>query len=68
MTTDEIKRIYNAVALNYMPNNFVIININGSYKRGLGEQGIYNATKGEIQLKCMNLGRKLLKSLLILFY
>ena len=45
MSTEEIKRKYNASPLNEIPSNFVIININGSYKHASGEERIYNATK-----------------------
>lgn len=45
MTTDEIKRIYNAEPLTEISNQCVIININRQYKRGYGEESIYQATK-----------------------
>ncbi|MDB4089531.1 hypothetical protein N9544_07925 [Flavobacteriales bacterium] len=45
MSTEEIKRKYNAESLNEIPSNFVIININGSYKHASGEERIYKATK-----------------------
>ena len=46
MTTNEIIRIYNAEPLNKIEENCIIININKSYRRGSGEDAIYNATKG----------------------
>ncbi len=45
MSTDEIKRLYNAVELNEIGDDCIIININRTYKRGLGEDAIYKATK-----------------------
>jgi len=45
MTTDELTRLYNAEPLEEMPPNSVIININGTYKRGNDKDAIYNATK-----------------------
>lgn len=45
MTSDEIKRMYNAKPLSKIEDNCVIININKSYKRGSGEDAIFNATK-----------------------
>ena len=45
MTANEIIRKYNAVPLHEMQNNAVIININKTYKRGLGMDSVYNATK-----------------------
>jgi len=45
MTTNEIIRLYNAEPLNEIANNCVIININKTYKRGSGENAIYEATK-----------------------
>lgn len=46
MSSEEIIRKYNALPLNSIPDNFVIININNSYKRASGEERIYEATKG----------------------
>lgn len=45
MSVSEIKRKYNATPLDIIPENFVIININGSYKHASGKEKIYNATK-----------------------
>jgi hypothetical protein len=45
MTSDEIKRLYNAEKLIEIENNCIIININKKYKRGSGENAIYDATK-----------------------
>lgn len=45
MTTDEIIRLYNAEKLNAIGDNCVIININKTYKRGAGDNAIYDATK-----------------------
>lgn len=46
MTTDEVKRLYSAPPLNFMGDECMMININKTYKRGSGHDGIYNATKG----------------------
>jgi hypothetical protein len=45
MTSDEVIRRYNAETLEKMPDNSVIININGTYKRGCDKDAIYTATK-----------------------
>ena len=45
MTTDEIKRLYNAESLTEISNDCVIININRQYERGNGKDAIYQATK-----------------------
>lgn len=45
MSSDEIKRKYNAILLNSIPEYCVIININGSYKKASGDDRIYKATK-----------------------
>lgn len=45
MTSDEIKRLYNAEKLIEIENNCIIININKKYERGSGENAIYEATK-----------------------
>lgn len=45
MTTDEIIRKYNAPKLEKLRNDAIIININKTYKRGSGIDGIYKATK-----------------------
>jgi len=45
MTSDEIKRLYNAKKLNEINTNCILININKKYERGSGENAIYNATK-----------------------
>lgn len=45
MTIDEIKRKYNAEPLEEIPNDFLIININKTYKRNSDYDDIYQATK-----------------------
>lgn len=45
MTSEEIKRLYNAQPLNEMGSDCVLININRTYKRGNGTNPIYQATK-----------------------
>ena len=45
MSTEEIKRKYNALPLNSIPKDTIIININTSYKRASGEDKLYQATK-----------------------
>lgn len=45
MTTDEIKRLYNAPELKHINDDCVIININGLYNRAMGMNDIYRATK-----------------------
>jgi len=45
MTTNEIIRLYNAEPLDEIGKDCVIININKTYKRGSGENAIYDATK-----------------------
>lgn len=45
MNTDEIIRKYNAPELKEMGQDCVLININKTYKRGSGVNGIYDATK-----------------------
>ncbi len=45
MTSNEIIRLYNAETLNEIEKDCVIININKTYKRGSGENAIYDATK-----------------------
>lgn len=45
MTTEEIKRLYNAEPLNKIGIDCILININKKYKRGNGKQSIYQATK-----------------------
>lgn len=45
MNTDEIIRKYNAPKLTEMGKDCVLININKTYKRGSGANGIYDATK-----------------------
>ncbi|MEI8202911.1 MAG: hypothetical protein WCH34_07865 [Bacteroidota bacterium] len=45
MTTEEIKRLYNADRLVKIENDCIIININKKYQRGKGGQSIYEATK-----------------------
>ncbi len=46
MTTDDIIRLYQPEKLNSIPDDCIIININRTYKRGSGENAIFNATKG----------------------
>lgn len=46
MTSDEIKRLYNAQPLDALPPDCILININKRYKRGSGENAIFEATKG----------------------
>jgi len=45
MTTEEIKRLYNAEPLDYIEKDCILININKKYQRGKGEHTIYEATK-----------------------
>lgn len=45
MTSEEVIRKYNAPELEHLDDNAVIININGTYKRGSHTDGIYHATK-----------------------
>lgn len=45
MSTEEVKRKYNALPLNSMPKDTIIININSSYKRASGKDKLYKATK-----------------------
>lgn len=45
MSSEEIKRKYNALPLDYIPNDTIIININSSYKRASGKDKLYKATK-----------------------
>ena len=45
MTSDEIIRRYNAELLDKLSDPAIIININKTYKRGCGSEGIYDATK-----------------------
>lgn len=45
MTSDEIIRRYNAKELTEITDPLIIININKTYKRGSGQDGIYKATK-----------------------
>jgi len=47
MSADEIIRKYNALPLEKLEEPIVIININKTYKRGTGGDGIYKATKGD---------------------
>ena len=46
MTSDEVKRLYNAEPLTALSSDCIIININSLYRRGYGDNAIYNATKG----------------------
>ena len=45
MTSEEVKRLYNAQPLNSIGEDCIIININRKYQRGKGRQSIYEATK-----------------------
>ncbi len=45
MTSEEIVRLYNAQPLDKIGNDCILININKKYKRGIGGQSIYQATK-----------------------
>lgn len=45
MTANEIIRLYNAETLEKIDDDCIIININRTYKRGSGDDAIYNATK-----------------------
>ena len=45
MTANDIIGIYNAKPLEKIENDCIIININRTYKRGSGENAIYDATK-----------------------
>lgn len=45
MRSEEVIRKYNASKLEYIDSNCVLININKTYKRGSGVDGIYQATK-----------------------
>ncbi len=45
MTANEIIRKYNAESLNKLLDPVIIININKTYERGSGKEGIYKATK-----------------------
>lgn len=45
MTSEEVIRMYNAQPLTEISEDCVIININRRYKRGIGGQSIYEATK-----------------------
>lgn len=45
MTSEEIKRLYNAEQLEKIGEDCILININKKYKRGIGGQSIYLTTK-----------------------
>lgn len=45
MSSNEIISLYNAELLNSIDEDCIIININGTYKKGAGTDGIYLATK-----------------------
>lgn len=47
MSADEVIRKYNALPLDKLEDPVVIININKTYIRGTGVDGIYKATKGD---------------------
>ncbi len=56
MSSEEIKRKYNALPLNFMPKDTIIININSSYKRASGEDKLYTATKERWRMDKSRLG------------
>jgi hypothetical protein len=56
MSSEEIKRKYNALPLNSMPKDTIIININSSYKRASGEDKLYTATKERWRMDKSRLG------------
>jgi hypothetical protein len=45
MTSEEVKRLYNAQLLTALGTDCILININRTYKRGHGVEPIYQATK-----------------------
>jgi hypothetical protein len=45
MTSNEVTRLYNAPPLDEIGSDCIIFNIRNNYKRGSGEQAIYQATK-----------------------
>lgn len=45
MSSEEVRRKYNATPLNSIPKDTIIININNSYKRASGAHKLYTATK-----------------------
>lgn len=45
MSSNEIISMYNAELLNTIDDNFIVININATYKKGAGAEAIYTATK-----------------------
>lgn len=57
MSSEEVKRKYNAMPLNSIPNNTIIININGSYKNASGTDKIYMATKERWRMKDPRAGK-----------
>jgi hypothetical protein len=45
MTSEAVSSMYNAKPLESIPEGFVVLNINKKYKRGMGQNGIYDCTK-----------------------
>lgn len=58
MTTDEIKRLYNAERLDKIGDNCIVININRQYNRAMGDEAIYKKTK-----EAWRIGKKRLKNI-----
>lgn len=57
MSSEEVKRKYNALPLNSIPGSTIIININGSYKNASGTDKIYMATKERWRMKDPRAGK-----------
>ncbi len=57
MSSEEVKRKYNALPLNSIPPTTIIININGSYKNASGTDKIYTATKEIWRMKDPRVGK-----------
>ena len=51
MSSEEVKRKYNAQPLDFIPTDTIIININSSYKRASGKDKLYKATKERWRIK-----------------
>jgi len=64
MTANEIIGKYNAAPLYEMDSAAVIININKTYKRGLGMDAVYNATKESWVIAISRINSKSLKYVL----
>ena len=56
MSSEEVKRKYNATPLNSIPKDTIIININSSYRRASGEDKLYTATKERWRMDKSRLG------------